>query len=254
MKLFKIDLSGLKNFIVPTLILITILIIIPFSFVPLLNNLKTTNDTLRQERERLGRLSDKLEILSNLDEESINEKLVVVESALPVGKSIAPLVVGIQNLAGGSNLKIEGINISPGQVSTISATIQPEEALNTAADSGKSSSQASPEEKDTLSLKVSLLGTIDNLKAFLFKLESAKRLTLVNNLSSEISESKSFKFTLQLSAPFRSIPRLAGDIAAQAIPLISDKNEKTLKLIEEFIDYTNIKLPESKTGVTDPFK
>src|SRR3989344_2207827 len=124
MKPFKIDLSGLKSFVIPFLILVTVSLLVPFAFLPFLGNVRGTNESLKKQKERLGELSEKLEILNSLDEGKINENLTLAEQTLPVGKSLAPLVIGIQNLALGSNLLVDGISLSPGKVSTVSAQIQ----------------------------------------------------------------------------------------------------------------------------------
>src|SRR3989344_1130608 len=121
MNFTKFNLASLKTFVVPTLILITILLIVPFAFVPLLNNVKETNKKLQSEQERLDNLADKLKILNALDESDINDKLAKTEQVLPVGKSLASLVVGIQNLAVGNNLFVEAITLNPGSVATDSA-------------------------------------------------------------------------------------------------------------------------------------
>ncbi len=252
MKLFGFDLSGIKSFVVPTLILVTIILIIPFAFIPLLNNAQKTNDSLKKQQDRLARLSEKLEVLNALDEKDINDKLTLAEQALPVGKSLAQLVVGIRSLAISSDLLLEGISLSPGKVGTESAAKESESSDL----SSEGASQGRHEKKrDTLVLQVSLRGTISAVENFLSKIQHAKRLSFANDVSLESSEQKKFTVEIQLLTPFRPVPRLTGDALAEPLPLLSAKNEETLSLIEEFDSYTNIQINEVKTNVVkDPFK
>ena len=92
MKFSKINLASLKSFIVPTLILLTIGLIVPFAFIPLLDNVKETNNKLKADQERLGILSEKVSVLDSIDESDVNDKLSRSEQVLPVGKSLASKV------------------------------------------------------------------------------------------------------------------------------------------------------------------
>lgn len=239
MKISQVDLSKLKTFVVPALILVTIILIVPFAFIPLLNNVKETNENLKAEQERLDKLSTKLEVLDSLDENDINDKLSISEQVLPVGKSLASLVVGIQNLAVGSKLSVEGITLSPGGVATNSAD------TNSTADDSENS----------LVLELDLSGKISSVQEFLSKLQVAKRLVFADEatLTSE-DETKEYKIKFFLKTPFRPVPKSGADAVSEALPILSEANLKTLELVEGFTNVTNISITEVKTGVVkDPF-
>lgn len=239
MNISKIKLSTLKNFAVPVLILVTIILIIPFAFIPLLNNVKETNENLKSEQERLVRLSTKLEVLNSLDENDINNKLSISEQVLPVGKSLASLVVGIQNLAVGSKLSVEGITLNPGGVATNSADIS-----SNGEDGGNS-----------LVLELNLSGKIASVQSFLSKLQVAKRLVFVDEATlSTDGETKEYKIKFFLKTPFRPVPKSGADAVSELLPTLSEANLKTLELVEGFTNVTNISITEVKTGVVkDPF-
>lgn len=251
MKFSNMQVSSLKSFIVPALILVTIVLMIPFAFIPLLNNVKSTNDQLRQESERLAKLSEKLAVLDSLDEQEISEKLALAEEALPVGKSLAQLVVGVQNLAARSSLLVDGVSLSPGKVATESAVEKVSDKTQT-----EKSSQSKVEPKsDTLIVQLSLRGTVSQVEKFLSGLQRAKRLSFAEDVDLKSSERKSFLVEITLSIPFRPIPKLTGDVLAQPVPLLGEENKKTLELIDQFVNITNIKINEVGTGkVKDPFK
>ena len=248
----KIDLSIFKSFVVPALIIITIILIIPFAFIPLLNNVRETNDSLKSDSERFKKLSDKLDTLNTLDEAEISEKLTIVEQGLPVGKDLAPLIVGVQNLAAGSNLLVEGISLSPGNVATESAGTKE----NTA---NQSSSQATPNSQgdinpDALSLQLKLRGNLKDLILFLSKLQQSKRLSFADVVNFERGDEES-TITVELSTPFRPVHQADGDIAALPLQLLTSVHNATLDIIKAFTNITNIQINEVKTNIIkDPFK
>lgn len=248
----KIDLSVFKSFVVPALIIITIILIIPFAFIPLLSNVRETNDSLKSDQERFENLSNKLDILNSLDEAEINEKLTITEQGLPVGKDLAPLIVGIQNLAAGSNLLVEGISLSPGSVAT-GAAVAKDGATN------QSNTQATPDsqsvlQSDALSLQLKLRGNLKDLILFLSRLQESKRLSFANIISFDRSDEES-TITVELSTPFRPLQKVEGDIAAAPLKLLTSVHEATLDIIEAFTNITNIRINEVKTNIIkDPFK
>ena len=247
----KIDLSIFKSFVVPALIIVTIILIIPFAFIPLLNNVRETNDSLKSDQERLKNLSDKLDTLNSLDEAEINEKLAIVEQGLPVGKDLAPLIVGVQNLAAGSNLLVEGISLSPGSVAT--------ESAGTKSTTNQSSPQVTPNSQgdinpDALSLQLKLRGNLKDLILFLSKLQKSKRLSFADIVSFERGDDES-TITVELSTPFRPLQKVEGDIASSPLQLLTSVHEATLDIIEAFTNITNIQINEVKTNIIkDPFK
>lgn len=248
----KIDLSIFKSFVVPALIIITIILIIPFAFIPLLNNVRETNDSLKSDSERLKNLSDKLDTLNSLDEAEINEKLAIAEQGLPVGKDLAPLIVGVQNLAAGSNLLVEGISLSPGIVATESAGTKD-------STTNQSNPQATPNSQidtnsDALSLQLKLKGNLIDLILFLSKLQVSKRLSFANIVNFERGDDES-TITVELSTPFRPVHQSDEDIAAAPLQLLTSVHEATLDIIEAYTNITNIQINEVKTNVIkDPFK
>lgn len=239
MKISRVDLSKLRTFVVPVLILATIILLVPFAFIPLLNNVKETNENLKSEQERLERLSTKLEVLNSLDENDINDKLSISEQVLPVGKSLASLVVGIQNLAVGSKLSVKGITLNPGAVATNSADV----------------SSSGEDDENSLVLELNLSGKIASVQKFLSKLQVAKRLVFVDEaaLTSD-DETKEYEIKFFLKTPFRPVPKSGADAVSESLPTLSEANLKTLELVEGFTNVTNISITEVKIGVVkDPF-
>ena len=255
MKFSKFNLSSLKSFVVPTLILLTIVLIIPFAFIPLLNNVKETNDKLTADQERLSSLSTKIVVLDSIDENDVNDKLSRSEQVLPVGKSLAALVVGIQNLAVGNKLTVEGITLSPGKVATDSAS--PAEGANDQVSSTSTSDSRSLDSQpngNVVVLELDLIGSMSSLQKFLNKIQSAKRLVFADEVSLDFNEEeKEFKIKIFLETPFRPVPKSEGDFVAESLPELSEKDLASLNFVDGFTNVTNIKITEVSTGLKNPF-
>jgi len=232
-------------------------LLIPFAFLPLVRNVKDTNGQLKDQKMRLKRLSDKISVLNSLNEQDINSQLSQVETALPSNKSVAALVVGIQNLAAGTNLIVDGITLSPGPVATASAkpaqSTTPVPSTPTTVSPSTNTTLVSVADS-SLTLDINLTGSISSFKEFLSRLERAKRLSFVDNINFTQNSKGSYDVSISLITPFRSVPQLSGDIVSNPLPTLSSQNEETLKIINEFVDYTNIQIPETSVGVQNPFK
>lgn len=257
MKLSNLNSVALKSFVVPTLILLTIILIIPFAFMPLLNNVKKTNDSLKEQQNRLKKLSTKLDVLNSLDEQDINEKLSLAEQALPVGKSLPQLVLGLQNLAMSADKKdplmVEGISLSPGRVSTESAT---KETASSSETEDAATQANTGEREDILVLQLKLKGKLSSVEKFLAKLQRGKRLSFADNVNLGSSEEiRGYTIEIRLLIPFRPVPKVEGDVLEEPIVAVSDQNLETLKLVDDFFNFTNIQINEVPTNIVkDPFK
>ena len=250
MKLTSSSFVGLKSFIVPTLILVTIVLIVPFAFIPLLENVSKTNTRLKEQEERLDGLSTKIDDLGSLDEGDINEKLFLAEQALPVGKSLAPLLIGIQSLAINSNLTIEGMTLSPGKVATSSATKANVSQTSTRKTTGKQGGV----KKDAIILNLELSGTIRNVEKFLNLLQGSKRLSFADEVGIQSGSERGFDISIQLSTPFRTVSIVGDDVLTEPIPKVSDSNLSTLEFVNKLTSITNSQINEVPTNVVkDPF-
>ncbi len=242
MKVSSSNFTGLKSLVVPALILVTIVLIVPFAFIPLLENVGKTNSGLEEQRNRLAGLSDKIEVLDSLDDRDINEKLSLAEQALPVGKSLASLIVGVQRLAINSNLTIQGITLNPGKVATQSAAVK--------------ETASKKVNKNAVTMQLELSGSIRNTEKFLKRLQGSKRLSFAEELTISTSDTdKEVSISIQLSTPFRTTSIVEGNLLEEPIPLITENNLATLEFANGLVNITNIEFKEVSTNVVkDPFK
>jgi len=236
----------LKSYFVPILVLITIIALIPLALGPIVVNLKIKNEQYQEKRGQLSQLNKKIEDLEEIDADKENFELQEAEKAVPSRKELAPLVIGVGNLAGKNNLLVSEMKLTPGKVATDSAAAAEKSTKPTEVATDK-------EKKDELSFKVALVGSLENLKKFLADLEEAKQLLGISSIQGKLQTDGSFRFELGVSAPFKGIVS-GGDAIAKPVPKLSDSLENTLKQILKFTSYTNVSVPSVPTGVDNPFQ
>src|SRR3990172_9151898 len=175
-----------RIYILPILATVVVILIVPFVLLPQLDRIKIKNQEVKEGQERLDRLNKKISDLSLVDETSESVMLLELEKVIPGSKKLAPLIVGLRNMALESNLVITDMNFKPGRVGT--------EATNSATISSLS--------KKTKS-QINEKGSLENVKKFLSKLEIAKRLMGIEIVKGEQDEEDSsvYRFELSVNAP-----------------------------------------------------
>jgi len=264
----KPKISLLRTYIVSALAVLVIILIVPLVIMPQLSKIREKNLQVKEGRERLEALKQKIEGLNKIDGEDESLQLFEVEKSVPSDKKLAPLIVGIRNLAGQTGLRIVEMNLKPGKVATASAV-----ASTKTKDKTKSTqaTATTAEEKDRLTLTVKLEENsdtaLDKIKNFLTALEKTKRLLGVSSIGAlRSSEGKTYTFDLAISTPVKQITSCEGsqaktsnssscpDIVAKPLPSLSGDNENVLKYLSQLEDYTGIVVPLVPTGVENPFQ
>lgn len=206
------------------------LLLAAFLIVPWVSEIGKINQDLISEREKNKRLAEKESLLRSADPEELSKTLSSLTSALPNEKEIPALVAGVARLSGESGLKVEGMQISPGDVSTASAKAK----------------------EDLVEFQLTVSGSVEGLKGFLSNLEKAKRLMSVEDLTASVlGDSATLTIALNLSAPFENFAPPPSELSA-AVPRITSEQEKVLSELNKFTDYTSPVSPGA-TGKENPF-
>lgn len=254
----------LKTYLVPILALVVIILIVPLVILPQLSRIRDKNIEVKKSRERLEKLIQKRDALAEIDEEDESQKRFEVEKSVPGDKKLAPLIIGIRNLAGTAGLRILEMNFKPGKVATESAAV-----AETKTKDKTKASVATGEEKDrltfTVKLEDSLDTALDKIKILLTSLEKTKRLLGVSSISTARKlEGKTYTFDLEISTPVKQVKSCtdtAGsgkasscpDIVAEPLPSLSEDNKKMLDFLAKLEDNTNIIVLPGPTCLADPF-
>ena len=239
----------LKEYFLPVAVLVVVVLIIPFAFLPQVNRIRFQAEELGKGKERLKLLEDKDNALLAMSLEELLATRSAVLTALPQSQDLARLIVGIGRIAALSEVGIKSMDFKPGKVAT--------ESAKEATSSVKQNTDSQPSKQDSkvkgeLEFNVSVVGNINGLQRFLSLVEKAKRIFLVKDFSAT-SEETGLNITFKLNAPYRELPKLS-DIN-DPLPTFSTKEEELFsKLDRLFIDYTNIIIPPGKVGKDNLFR
>nr|QBM01826.1 hypothetical protein [uncultured archaeon] len=243
-----------KTYTVPFLSLVSVLALVPLVIMPQLSQIAADSRVINQNRTRLDSLEKKATDLESQsrNQDDLNSKLATAEKILPISKAIAPLVLGVQQIAINNSLGVNKIKLQPGKVATNSA-LPKKEALPT-----ESTNNDNLDFKSSDSLVVfemSLSGSFNSLQSFLKVLETGRRLLIFKNFQSQILAENTYNVQIFLAAPYSPLPLIAEDQIATPLPEISEKDEELLTRLgsDFFKDVTTTNINPGPTGTANPF-
>lgn len=250
----------IKEYFIPVLSIAVVVILFPLLIMPQLNKIAQASKVINANKNRLTAIENKAKALEKQSEDkaNINQKLGVAESVLPITKDVARLVLGVQQLAISSGLKVTALKIQPGKTATSSAT--PATIGNTKTTPSETAAQPTTVQPKTaqtsLDFEIGLSGSFPVFEGFLKSLESAKRILTLSSFKSVPSTTGSgFNFDVFITAPYGQLPELSSDQIAQELPVLTAQNQKLLDALqsESFKDINSTQLQPGPTGVPNPF-
>ena len=244
------NLSAFKVYVVPVLVLLTIILLVPLVLMPQLNRIKEKSLEVKEGNERLEALNNKIEALDSINENDESLKLIEMNKVVPGSKELAQLVVGMRNLAVQSDLKVAEMKFEPGKVVTSSATASATKREKAQAARDKKINKE--EQKDKVIFTLSVKGKLSKVKEFLTKIEKARRLLGVRR-NETFKDIKVHKISFEIFAPFTEREK-KGDVVASPLPTLTSIHLKAYEFVSKFKNLTNISIPLVPKGVTNPFK
>ncbi|MDP2720381.1 MAG: hypothetical protein Q8O75_00260 [bacterium] len=242
------NLSPIKIYIVPVLVLVTTVLLVPLVFMPQLARIKDKNLTVKRGNDRLTALNNKIRALGAIDENEESLKLIEMENVVPSEKNLDQLIVGVRNLAAQSDLKVIEFKLKPGKVATSSATGAATKKSKTTTPTAKKQ-----EEKDKTTFTLSLNGELANINKFLDQIEKVKRLLGINVITTKRETSGTYLFDFEVFTPFKGV-KSQGDVVAASLPSLTTEHLGIYNFVVKLENYTNVSIPLVPKGVTDPFK
>lgn len=191
--------------------------------------------------ERTKALTEKLQFLDSLDEETIRQNLQTLFSAVPPEKSIPTILSTTDGVIATSALSTLDISISnPGSLATEAAT------------------RKTTEEKQIGGLLqpfgVSLEGPVDNFGTFFQTISSVRRLLRVRNFEATISRGNIVQAHVELDAFYSPLPKAIGSIDQPISKTTSDEDAVVAKVSSYPLAAQSLSLsPQVSTGRTNPF-
>jgi len=249
--------SRLRNWLVPIIVGVVILISIFIIGLPTIRQTSQLRNDVTQERERLALLTTKLSQLTALDESLLQSQLFEAEIALPSRKPVFETLSSLSLQASESGVLLGSFNFSPGEVATQSSQASPDTSASEKIDPGVLS---------RMPLSVSLTGSNDVIIRFLEILSQSAPLIepiqvnlATGTTSQEFIEqeqelidpgaSATLTFDVLYSLPPENIGKLS-----DPLPVINPQQTATLQLIQSLNKYSqDFTFSNTNTGKTNPF-
>lgn len=254
----------IKEYLIPVFSIIVVIALIPLVIMPQLNNITSSNKVINDNKDRLTSLTKKASELDKLSQnkDDLQKKLEIAESAMPITKDVAHLILGVQQVAIGAGLQVTDLKIQPGKTATASATIKstPANQTTTQPTAPVTTSSTTSSTADNLVFEMNLNGNLASFQTFMKSLETAKRILSLNQFKASPNSSdrsgNTFAFDVFINAPFSQLPTIASDQISQELPTLTSADQKLLDYLDSnsVVPVTQTPIPEVPTGVTDPFK
>lgn len=231
----------LKAFSIPFVSLLVVVLVVIFAILPLWRKVSSKQTELKQDKARLSRLITKEQDLKNLDENKVAEQFQHAEMALPSGKEVPALLVGLSRLYQDQGLGLTALKIIPGSVATESATPKDSSASVNASPLPSAKigvgNQIFPKNR-RLDFDIVLSGTLEQARGFLKTLEKSVRLMIVNSFAYSSNRTTSPTITMNISVPFEPFPALPKDFA-EPLPKLSTTDNSVLSKVSSYTPVTS---------------
>ncbi len=163
------------------------LILLVVATIPLFGSASEMTGKITAKRKESRELTDKVSILSGLDVEVLNERVRILDQALPPRKDVVLYLSAIDGLSRELNLNFGGISLSPGEVT---------EATGSAT---KASASKKFTGLDTLETDIDITGTQENIYAFLRLVEESVPLMTITDVKVSGVSADNYMLSLKLS-------------------------------------------------------
>lgn len=192
----------------------------------------------RQKEEKL--LSQKVAILSQIDQTVLTERTKVIKAALPESKDVIAYLGAVDGLSKELGLSFGGITIAPGDVSGKAET-----------KAGKNKRTVS--ELNVLDTDIKISGTKDGIYAFLRQVEQTLPLMQVADVSVQVADEDLYTMTLSLGMLWSGTPET--DLKG-AITLFNEKEESYFQRLNSFRLYpaSRVETAVAEVGKTNLFQ
>lgn len=174
MKLFRTLSAQSKDYLLVFLLGLSLLVTTYYIVIPQAKKLVDDIRLLQENKVDLAKLTMKRNKLETVSTDYTSKYLPDAEIALPQEKDAASILIALENLSASSQITIEQINLTPGLVSTATATAaSPPPVVNTTANRFGSQS---------LLVEVKTRGSIIQFLEFINQLTNMRRLIDIGNM------------------------------------------------------------------------
>lgn len=192
--------------------------------IPLVSAISRNAQKIETRGREAQALADKVNILTQLDQTVLQERLAVLDSALPPRKDVVAYLASIDGLSRELGLSFGGLSITPGEV-----TDKPE-----AKTSAKASAKKVPAGLQTLDTVIKVKGSEASIYAFLRSVEQT--LPLMQIEDAKVSGLSGGQLSLSLSLGMLWAPSASADVKG-AVSLFNEKEEGYFQTLSTYKSY-----------------
>jgi Tfp pilus assembly protein PilO len=179
-------------------------------------------DTRSKEADKL---SKKVAILTQIDQQILKERTKYIKAALPETKDVVAYLSAVDGLSKELGLSFGGITVSPGEVSGQAQAQQK---------TGRSQATRKVASLNVLDTDIKITGNRDGIYAFLRQVEQTLPLMQVSDVVVSTIDEDTYAMTLSLGMLWSPTPSI--DLAG-AISLFTEKEEEYFQKLSSFRNY-----------------
>lgn len=202
--------------------------------IPLLSSAGTTLKKIQTRQKEEAALSQKVSLLSQIDQDVLKDRARVIKAALPENKDVIVYLAAVDGLSKELGLTFGGITVSPGEVSGSGAATRVK---------GKSKTVGTLQVLDT---QVKITGSKDGIYAFLRQVEQTMPLMQVADVS--VTNIGVDQYTLSLNLGMLWAPVGESDLKG-AISLFSEQEEGYFQKLATFRSYRANTTATNESGI-----
>lgn len=214
---------------------VTLIILLAITL-PFINNVREMSGKIVSKRKENTELADKVSILSGLDQAVLEERVKILDRALPPKKDVVLYLSTIDGLSRELSLSFGGLSLNPGEVTEASGS------------AGKTVTKGKPKTEaaglHSLETEIEITGTKENIYTFLRLVEESAPLMQIKDAKVTGTSETAYALSLKLGMLYATT-----DIKAVKGPitLFDEKEEQYFQDLSKFRSFSLL----SEAAVTD---
>lgn len=201
-------------------------LVILIGLMPLFRSASTLLGKIDTRNKELTLLTQKVAVLSQIDQEVLKQRTQVIKRALPENKDVIAYLSAVDGLSRELGLSFGGITVAPGEVSGTTTT---------PTRGSRASRQRQVSQLNVLDTDIKITGNRDGIYAFLRQVEQTLPLMQVTNVTVDNIQDDLFSMTLSLGMLWS--PSVESDLRGK-IELFTESEEQYFQRLNVFRTYS----------------
>jgi len=216
-----------KDLVVAVGVGLSTFVLIIIAMIPLYQNMRMTGEKIKVKSNELEQLNRKVSVLAGLDTNVLQERVSVLDRALPPRKDIILYLNSISALSQELGLQFGGLSLAPGN-------------LSEATSSGTKANEADGVQK--LATEIKMTGDRDSIYSFLRTIESILPLMQIGDIKVEVEGENRYSLNLTLEMLWAQPTTI--DVKGP-ISLFGSEENKYFEQLSQYRWFENFQIPQN---------